>query len=206
MSEKKLDIGVLRGALGVFVICFAIAGLMLAASFYFRDQMSGEYQTHQTRFRDVSRKYLSVDEEESIIADYLPAFRTLYANGILGQEHRLSWLESLKIAGEQVKPPKLGYDLRAQDDPELDFPLNTGSFDIHASDMELSMGLLHENDLFGVLDALETNADGLFSVSYCELSRATLSRRSDALAERIEAICSLRWYTLDLKGERELSL
>ena len=206
MAEKKLDIGVLRGALGVFVICFAIAGLMLAASFYFRDQMSREYQTHQTRFRDVSRKYLSVDEEESIIADYLPSFRTLYANGILGQEQRLSWLESLKIAGEQVKPPKLGYDLRAQNDPDMDFPLNTGSFDIHASDMELTMGLLHEKDLFDVLGVIETNAAGLFSVSSCDLSRASLNSRSGELAERIEAICSLRWYTLDLKGERELAL
>ncbi|MGR8946408.1 MAG: hypothetical protein ACU84Q_00055 [Gammaproteobacteria bacterium] len=206
MAEKRLDVSVLRGALGVFAICLVIAGLMLAASVYFRDQMSDEYQTHQARFRDVSRKYLSVDEEESIIAEYLPSFRALYAKGILGQERRLSWLESLKFAGEEVKPPKLGYEIRAQNELDHGFPINTGSFDIRTSEMELTMGLLHEEDLFNILAVLDREAAGLFSVSSCELKRAGVTHRSNALAEQIEAICKLRWYTLDLKGDRKLSL
>ena len=68
------------------------------------------------------------------------------------------------------------------------------------------MGLLHEEDLFNILAVLDSKAAGLFSVSFCEMKRAGLKRRSDALAEQIEAICRLRWYTLDLKGDRELSL
>lgn len=206
MAKKKLDIGVLHGALGMFAVCLLIAGLMLAASFYFRDQMNREYQSHQMRFRDISRKYLSVDVEERIIAEHLPTFRDLYEQGILGQEQRLSWLESLKIAGDRVKPPKLGYQIRGQTDFESEFPLNTGGFDIHISDMELTMGLLHEGDLFDVLAVLDNNAAGLFSVSNCDLTRANFTSRSKALSERLEAVCELRWFTLDLKGEQELRL
>ena len=206
MTKKKLDIGVLQGALGMFAVCLLIAGMMLAASVYFRDQMNQEFQSHQARFRDLSKKYLSVDIEERIIADYLPEFRALYAQGILGQEQRLSWLESLKVAGDQVKPPKLAYHVQGQTEDEIDFPLNTGGFDIFASDMELSMGLLHEGDLFDVLTALENNASGLFSVSRCDLSRANFGARSKDLSERLEATCQLRWYTLDLKGEQGLQL
>ncbi|MEM7465345.1 MAG: hypothetical protein AAF387_00505 [Pseudomonadota bacterium] len=206
MAEKKLDISVLRGALGVFVICLVAAGLMLAASFYFRDQMSSEYKTHQARFRDISRKYLSVDEEERIIADYLPEFQHLFDTGVLGQEQRLSWLESLKIAGSEVKLPKLGYEIQAQSEFESELPITTGSFDIRTSDMELNMGLLHEGDLFSVLSVLETNADGLFSVSHCDMKRAGTAARRETISEKIEAVCKLRWYTLDLKGSRELSL
>ena len=206
MAQKKLDISVLRGALGVFIVCLTIAGVLLSASFYFREQMNSEFSAHQTRFRDISRKYLSVDEEERIISDYLPQFRDLYEAGILGKEQRLSWLETLKMAGEEVKPPKLAYEIRAQSVYEPDFPLNTGGFDINATDMDLSMGLLHEGDLFHVLDILDKNAAGLFSVSSCELSRAALVNRERGLPERIEANCQLRWLTIDLKGEQELAL
>ena len=206
MSQKKLDIGVLRGALGVFVICLTIAGVLLAASFYFRQQMSSEYLANQTRFRDVSRKYLSVDEEERIISDYLPQFRALYKQGILGKERRLSWLETLKEAGEEIKPPKLGYEIRAQTDYEPDFAINTGGFDINATDMDLSLGLLHEGDLFDILRTLEDRASGLFSVSQCDLARSTIIEQRATLNGRIEASCQLRWFTVDLKGERELTL
>ena len=206
MTTKKLDIGVLQGALGMFAVCLVIAGLMLAASFYFRDQMSREYHSQQARFRDVSRKYLSVDEEERIIAEYLPRFNSLYEQGILGQEQRLTWLESLKIAGDRIKPPKLGYQLRGQTDFDSDLQINAGGFDIRVSDMELTMGLLHEGDLFSVLDVLDKNASGLFSVSECDLSRANITARSQELSERLEAVCQLRWYTLALKGDQELRL
>lgn len=206
MAQKKLDISVLRGALGVFITCLTIAGVMLSASFYFREKMSSEYLDHQARFRDISRKYLSVDEEESIIGEYLPQFRALYDDGILGQEQRLSWLETLKAAGEEIKPPKLAYEIRAQSVYEPDFALNTGGFDINVTDMDLSLGLLHEGDLFDVLDILDKKAAGLFSVSFCELSRSARVSREDALPENIEANCQLKWFTIDLKGERELTL
>ena len=206
MAKKKLDIGVLQGALGMFAVCLLIAGLMLAASFYFRDQMNREYQSHQMRFRDISRQYLSVDVEERIIVDYLPAFRNLYQRGVLGPEQRLSWLEALKLAGDEVKPPKLGYQIQGQTNFAAEFPVNTGGFDIRTSDMELSMGLLHEGDLFAVLSTLDDHAAGLFSVSECDLVRANFTARSEALSERLEAVCQLRWFTLDLKGPQGLRL
>lgn len=206
MAQKKLDLSVLRGALGVFFICLSIAGVMLSASFYFREQMSSEYSDLQSRFRDISRKYLSVDEEERIISDYLPEFRALYDAGILGSEQRLSWLETLKSAGEEVKPPKLAYEIRAQSVYEPDYPLNTGGFDINVTDMDLSLGLLHEGDLFDVLNILDSKAAGLFSVASCDLSRAARVSNEDILPQSIEANCQLKWFTIDLKGEQELAL
>ncbi len=105
-----------------------------------------------------------------------------------------------------MKPPKLAYEIRAQSVYEPEFALNTGGFDINATDMDLSMGLLHEGDLFDVLNILDKKAAGLFSVSSCELSRAAIANRERGLAERLEANCQLRWLTIDLKGERELAL
>lgn len=206
MSQQKLDISVLRGALGVFVICLTVAGVMLATSFYFREQMNSQNDLQQTRFRDVSRQYLSVDEDERVIADYLPKFRNLYDHGILGQEKRLNWLETLKIAGDKVRPPKLAYEIHAQKEYFPDYPINKGAFDINASEMDLTLGLLHEGDLFDVLEILNENALGLFSVSACEIYRPDVVASSETIAERIEANCQLRWFTVDLRGERVLEL
>ena len=206
MAQSKLDLSVLRGALGVFAICVLVAGILLGASYYFREEMAAEFNTNQLRFRDVSRKYLSVDEEERIIEQYLPEFQQLYDDGVLGREKRLSWLEVLKAAGAKVQLPQLGYEISSQSTFEPDYPVDVGAFDIYASNMDLNMGLLHEGDLLNVLELLDQNANGLYSVSHCDVARTVRAATADNLRERIKAVCQLRWFTVDLKGDRELTL
>ena len=84
--------------------------------------------------------------------------------------------------------------------------MNSGAFDIRVSEMNLSLGLLHEGDLITVLNALDTTADGLYSVSRCEAIRVNEFETPDRRRPGIKADCVLQWYTVDLKGERELSL
>ncbi len=206
MAEQKIDWTVLRGAVGVFSICLLVSGILLGASDYFRDEMETEYRNHHARFRDVSRKYLAVDEEERIIEQTYPKFVHLYESGILGPEHRLSWIESLRSAGEEIKLPEIGYRVNSQLVYAPEFPLALGAFDVHASEMQLSLGLLHEGDLQSLFSALDRDAEGLYSVSRCEANRINEQTEFDPAQPMISATCRLTWFTVDLKGTRKLSL
>jgi hypothetical protein len=206
MAQSKVEWTVLRGAIGVFSICLLIGGMLLGASYHFREEMEAEYRSHHARFRDVSRKYLAVDDEERIIEHHYPVFVQLYESGILGREHRLSWLETLRSAGDQAQLPELSYRINSQSVYEPDFPVVLGAFELYVSEMDLTMGLLHEGDLLALLEALNRNAEGLYSVSRCEAHRVNEDAGFDLRRPTIAAVCRLSWFTIDLKGERKLSL
>jgi hypothetical protein len=197
---------VLRGAIGIFSICLLVGGTLLGASHYFLEEMKAEYRNNHARFRDVSRKYLAVDEEERIVERDYPAFVRLYERGILGEEHRLSWLESLRKAGDKIQLPEIGYRISSQSVYEAEFPVDLGAFNIYVSEMNLTLGLLHEGDLLGLLDALNDNAEGLYSVSRCEANRVNEEAEFAPSRPTIMASCRLNWFTVDLRGERKLSL
>jgi len=205
MSQNRVDWGVLRGAIGVFAVCLLVGVGLLAASAYFREEMAADFHNHQARFLEVSRKYLAVDDEERIIERTYPEFVALFESGILGQEHRLSWIETLTKAGDRIRLPEIGYRINSQSVYTPDFPVMLGAFDINVSEMTLDLGLLHEGDLFKLLDALDESAEGLYTVSYCEANRVTASG-SGTDRPLIAANCRLNWFTVDLKGARKLSL
>jgi hypothetical protein len=171
MFDRKAEWLALRGALGVFVTCAILAALMLTASNFFWRGMHSEYQTNFARFRDASRKYLAVDDEERIIEAQYPTFKALYAKGIIGEERRLSWVEALRQAGATLRVPKIDYRIEAQKVFVPEATLDTGPFDVNVSEMNLSLGLLHEGDLVRVLAQLERNSAGLFSVERCTMTR-----------------------------------
>jgi len=197
MAYTPADWSVLRGALGGFVICALLSVLMLGATHFFADDMASEFRTHHGTFLDASRKYLSVDQDERAIAEHYPHFIDLYRRGVIGTEHRLSWVEALRAAADMLALPALSYDVDAQQPFASDFAFTTGAFDVRVSRMHLGVGLLHEGDLARLLDALARRAEGLYSVRSCDLKRSASAARP---AANLAADCLLEWYTLDLRG------
>ena len=206
MLDKRDEWLALRGVLGVFAACAILSVIMLSASNFFWREMNSEYQTHFTRFRDASRQYLAVDDEARTIAAHYPAFKQLYARGIIGQERRLSWVEALREAGDTLQVPNIDYRIEAQKIYVPEMALESGPFEVNVSEMQLSLGLLHEGDLTRVLAHLEHGA-GLFSVERCDLTREVgLEGARDSLVPQLRAECLLRWFTLDQRGELKVKL
>jgi hypothetical protein len=206
MAKSRLDWSVLRGSLGIFGICALVSAVMLGASYHFLEEMDTEYRNHHARFRDASRKYLAVDEEERVIQSHLPQFIALHEQGILGPERRLDWLETLSAAGNDIDLPQMTYRINAQTQFDTDLAVNLGAFNIYTSDMELSLGLLHEGDFARLIDLLDRNTAGLYSVRWCEMSRSFDEFTLETKRANIQAECILSWFTVDLRGERKLAL
>ena len=200
MAKAKVDWMVLRGALGVFALCAAVAGAIIAVSFLFRDQMYKRYQLSQVSFSDASRRYLSVDVDDRMIRDYYPRFIELYNQGIIGNENRLSWIEVLRHAGRSIGMPALRYQISSQTQDKPPFISNTDGYQIYTSTMKLEMDLLDEYDFSNLLDDLDKQASGLFSVSNCSFSREPEIKFKKG-AKNISASCKLLWYTINTPGD-----
>lgn len=197
MDRHDIDWSVLRGSIVVLVITLAVGGAMVIASSYFEAEHAKAFRMEQSRFLSASRKYLSVDEEERLIREYLPRFEELKAAGLIGEEQRLQWLETLRRVKEELRLPSLQYSIspRAAYEPPARLPRS--DYEPHASAMELTAGLVHEGDLFRLFDGLERNARGRFSVETCSLGRRGRGDGDPQPDEpNLAASCRLLWITL----------
>ncbi len=203
---KRVDWSILRGTVVVFVVLLAVSAAMVSASYYFRQNMEREYQVHHGEFREASRKYLAVDDEERIIDQFFPEFRRLYDAGLLGRERRLSWLETLRRAGDANGLKQVAYKLDAQRPATPDFDIALGDYRLYVSTMSLNLALLHEGDLLRMLQALDRDALGQYALKRCALKRNGEQLDLSGQGANLNADCTLDWWTIDLAGERGLSL
>jgi len=207
-KQDKIDWAVLRGALITFIICLLISGVLAGTSYYFRESMQKEYTRNNALFQDISRRYLAVDQEEQLINQYFPAFVRAYNKGLIGREHRLNWIETLRQSGEKIKLPSLGYEIVSREEFIPGFQLNSGSYKLFSSEMNLRLGLLHEGDLVNLLNYLDRHAEGNYSVSECLFRRArsNIDIKSSIDKPNISATCVLQWFTINLASGNKLEL
>ena len=205
-AENKLDWSVLQGSVITFVVSIAISAALIGSTWYYKDKMHREYQMQKSRFQSISNQYLAVDQEEKLIRDYYPKFVELYNRGIIGQERRLTWIETLNNAEDQIKLPSITYDIASQNKYVPDYSLNIGNFQIYSSPMKLNMNLLHEGDLKKLLDALSTNAPGIYNVSNCKLRPSGQIILDDASKGNITAECELKWFNIKKSDGSEIKL
>jgi hypothetical protein len=206
VKREDVDWSILIGALLTLGVSLAVGGLIVGASFYFESEMEREFNANNALFQDISRRYLSVDEEEKLIKKFYPRFVELHEEGVIGREQRLNWLEVLRAAGEYKRLPGLNYEIKSQSVYVPQFPAVLGRYQLYSSDMLLNMQLLHEVDLLEVLDFMDKNAQGLYSVSECRFSRAGQDITMTAHASNITTRCDLSWFTIKLADGTEIKV
>ncbi len=196
MAQAEFDWSALRGtALLLAGVCMLSGGL-LWASRHFATQMKDEYQRHHQEFLAVSSKYIAVGDEEQRLRTYLPQFEELARRGVIGPEQRLNWMEALGAASEALKLPSLRYDIHPQAPYERGPPARANGFRVYASRMDLSLGLLHEEDLNRLFHELQARAAGQFTVEACTLRRVTARIEPDPGLANLNAECHLSWTTI----------
>ena len=69
---------------------------------------------------------------------------------------------------------------------------------VKSSPMQLNIGMLHEEDLFALLEGLRLSIRNLFTVDSCSMSRiAGNERLLSTKNPNLNTICTLRWVTID---------
>ena len=136
--------------------------------------------------------------------DLIEQYRNLYngykSSGLVGKERRLSWVESLESTNEVLRLPTLTYNLLPQETFERPGFKNVRDVSVKSSPMELSIGMLHEEDLFALLEGLRLSITSLYTVDNCSMRRTSnINSSLDTKKLNLSATCTIRWVTIDAK-------
>lgn len=146
------------------------------------------------RVRDAAySSYAHVDNEKRDIRRFQPRYLSLQQRGLVGEERRLEWVDTIRQTQELRQLPPLSYEIEPQQQVRLESAMDLGGMQLNASRMRLHMELVHELDLFNFLDDLRQRA--FFSVQDCSLKRLG-QVAGVAGAPTLGADCTLNWITL----------
>lgn len=206
MNRDDLDWSVIKFPGITFIVVLLVSLSLIVGSWIFKEDMLAEYKKNKRRFGVVSQQYLAVDEDERMIRHYYPEFISLYKKGVVGREHRLNWIETLRASSERIKLPGLRYGISPQKKYVPGFNINLGKFALYSSTMKLNISMLHEGDLSRLIDDLNQNAEGIFTISECKFLRPskTLIEKRDAV--NIKADCELQWLNIRMADGAEIKV
>lgn len=185
-------------------LAMIVAGLGVAGLAYlFRDEAEDAEHLAQVEKNGFQARLARISQEEKDIQAGDALFRRLAERGILGEEKRMDWIESIaRIQGERRL-----YDIRWEIFPqrplEAEFaPRATGELEFMVSTLRLEIALLHEEDLLRFLSDLRDSLPAYVRVRQCSLARQgkagapTLERGTPQL----QAECQMDLITLKTRG------
>ena len=177
----------------IVLILAAIAGGYFAQEYLDRVKRSGVATSDQ--LREVKLRLARATEEEREIKENLQHYQALIARGVVGEEKRLDWVDAVTAIKSERRLFNISYSIAPQ--KELDYPGfgKTPGVKFMASRVNMSLQLLHEEDLLGFIDELGRRAKTHLSVRECNLRR-TPRPSGTALAPRLEADCAFDLITI----------
>ena len=161
----------------------------------FHDAASRSHDVQKQRLETIRARYRTIDEQRRLVESRLPEFRTLEAAGIIGEEQRLTWIETLQEVAAAVGLPSLRYRIEPRTPYETGLDLGSGAYRPFSSVVRVEAGLLHEGDFERLAHGLAMRNAGLYRVERCGLRRAAPSFVMRAGAVNLAAECDLRWIT-----------
>lgn len=185
-----------RGSIILVALATAIGATAAGSALRFHAEAVRDYDREKDRLEAARSRYRTIDEQKRLIETWLPAFRSLQAAGIIGEERRLEWIEALRAAAARVALPSLRYRIEPRSTYESGLHLDAGGYGAFSTVVRLEAGLLHEGDLERLIGEFGNASAGLFRIERCDVRRTgpDFVMRSDAA--NLTAECDLRWITL----------
>ena len=204
---NRQDLHALRIPLIVLVITLIasagvvyISGSVLEAKRQLLVKREGELKQARLRIQNAG-------EEKEMISRYLTGYQQLARAGFVGDEQRINWLDSLRIANEEARIFGVEYDISAQRPYAYATEFNVGQLLLQESVMHLKFRLLHEEDLPRFFDALGRRGGGFYTIDQCVMRRLNPAEADKAVQfqPNLAAECDVRWLTVkpDPKTEKK---
>lgn len=196
------DLKALRNPL-IVLVAVLLAG---AAAIYQTDRLAAgarqELAQQRNQLKEARTRLQKSGDERDIIVRFVDGFRQLERAGFIGEEQRINWLDSLRIANQQTDLFGIDYQIETQKAYPHAADLNPGAIRLNQSLMRLRFRLLHEEDLIRFLNALARQGGGIFTVDRCTM------RRIDTggvirYQPNVAADCELSWITARVDAKPE---
>lgn len=187
-------------AMIIFALTLIIAVMMSVAGDRYQAAQQEKYDQSLSALRFTHKLYNNLVKDIDLLEQYRTLFNGYKSSGLVGEERRLSWIESLEATNKVIKLPNLSYRLLPQEKFERPGLVVKRGVEVNSAAMELNMSLLHEEDIFSVFEGLRLSIKNLFVVDSCILTRKKeLGRPLDTKRTNLTANCVIRWVTIDAK-------
>jgi hypothetical protein len=201
MSSKDLR------SLAVPLMIFAAVCAGGAAAVFYSGKLVSKARDDLTvqdgLFAQAVNRIQQSDSEKGVIERYVGPYTQLERAGIVGEEQRISWIDSLRIANSEADLYGVNYEVGAQQPYSFAAEANAGSLSVRQSIMKLRLELLHEEDLLRFFQALAAQRVGQFAVTECSLQRLPADLSVPVNQPTLTAECELAWITIAGPGAEE---
>lgn len=196
MAAPAFDFKRLQVNLILLVLAIALGAGVVYASMQYLGQAVKARQAAQAVRQDMKNKLSKVNDEEKELREKLERYNRLDRQGVIGQEHRLDWIEQVRRTEKERKLFRIDYELAPQQPIDKFIAQPSGSgVEVLSSPMKFTMPLLHEGDLLNLLADLTANVKAYLRLDNCTLTR-TPQPAERGPAPQLRAECRLDWITL----------
>lgn len=157
------------------------------------------------QLREARGRIQNAGEEKEMIGRYLGAYQQLARAGFVGDEQRINWLDSLRLANEEARIFGVEYDIGAQRPYVYAAEFSAGQLVLQESLMHMKFQLLHEEDMPRFFNALARYGGGYFTVDQCVIRRLRPAEpdRTVQFQPNLSAECDVRWLTVKPGSEKK---
>jgi len=202
MKLSNSDFRILRWNIIALSIAIVASGMLLYASDHFAKNAAQNSRLAMKMINDARSRLNSALQDRDNFATYTSEYAALEDQKILGDDHRLDWIEGLDNLNQQNLVMDFTYTIAPQEIYTPEPFIDSGNFEIHYSEMKLQLELLHEGQLLNFLNAMNEQIDGFYQLESCSLNRqnSLTDINQEPLAPEVEtnimAECSGGWITL----------
>jgi len=208
MKFSNTDFQLMRWSIAAISSSVIASGIIWFSSQMYADHAQRDLRTAQSQMNDARRRLTAARQDQENMAAYSRDYSTLESRNIIGDEHRLDWMEGL----DKLRRQNLVLDFRYSIAPQKIYApqpaIDSGNFDIHYSEMKLQFELLHEGQLLNFINALHNQIRGQYQIEGCTMQRASSTQNGDGhndddeddiapvTTTNIKAECGGGWITL----------
>lgn len=197
---NNIDWQYLKKPIILFIVSILISAGIGYIGYYYETDRHEAYQQSVSTLRSTHNLYRNMVNDLDLLELYRTKFSDYKTSGLVGEERRLSWIESLQSTNQVLRLPTLTYNLLPQEKFTRPGFKTKRNVDVKSSPMELNMGLLHEEDLFAVLEGLRLSIKNLFTVDSCSLNRdGGVDKQLNTKNANLQSKCVIRWVTINAK-------
>ena len=181
--------------LGAALALLAAGAGLLAVSAQSQRAAGQQLAAAQAERRQNNERLARISEEEREVREKMEVYQELKRLNILGEERRLEWADALTRIRASRELLDVRYRVERQR-PLVSVAGKPGSVDFYASTMNISLALLHEEDLLRFLGDLRESGNAYYAVRRCALTRTgQASGSGTGLVPRLRAECSIDLIT-----------
>ncbi|NTV09427.1 MAG: hypothetical protein HGA47_01465 [Zoogloea sp.] len=163
-----------------------------------RDEASAAHVQALAAQQNAQREYARLRDDEAGIREDAVRLQALRQAGVLGEERRVTWLDTLRRLRANPHLMDLRYEFAAPQRLQGQ-PAGEDQFILIASRLHLDARVLHEGVLLHLLDDLHRVQDALVIARHCRLARPAGGVGGEERSG-LQADCELDWITLQAPG------